>query len=241
MNERAAPVPSSLAGAAGPSAAGASRWSGDGWLYLRRGHGAPALGTLGPTYGASQFGAVLRYALAPGPRARAFGYLRVAGAMDAPFRDRHLALGLGLRPVRHLPVAVLMEARVQQGGRDTHVRPAVALVSEVQPLALPLGAEAEIYGQGGWVGGRDATAFFDLQAVADRSVLRPSIDADLRLGAGVWSGGQKGAVRLDAGPRVSLRTAIGGVPARLALDWRFRVAGDAAPRSGPALTVSAGF
>jgi hypothetical protein len=29
--------------------------------------------------------------------------------------------------------------------------------------------------------------------------------------------------------------------ARLGVDWRFRVAGDAAPSSGPAVTLSAGF
>jgi hypothetical protein len=32
-----------------------------------------------------------------------------------------------------------------------------------------------------------------------------------------------------------------GVRARVSLDWRFRVAGAAAPGSGPALTVATGF
>ena len=34
---------------------------------------------------------------------------------------------------------------------------------------------------------------------------------------------------------------VGEARGRLAADYRFRVAGDAEPRSGPALTVSAGF
>jgi hypothetical protein len=33
----------------------------------------------------------------------------------------------------------------------------------------------------------------------------------------------------------------GAVHSRLSLDYRFRVAGDAVPASGPALTLSAGF
>ena len=63
----------------------------------------------------------------------------------------------------------------------------------------------------------------------------------MRLGAGAWAGGQEGATRLDLGPRASLRLRLGETASRLALDWRFRVAGEARPASGPALTLSAGF
>ena len=219
----------------------ASRWSGGGWLLLRRGQSAAALATGAASYGGSQFGAVVRYNLAPAAAMRPQAYLRVSGAINAPFRDRQAALGLALRPLRHVPFAVLAEARAQQGTIATRLRPAIALVSEVPPLRLPLRAEGEVYGQVGWVGGRDATGFFDLQATADRSVLRPAASADLRAGAGVWSGGQRGAARLDIGPRLTLRAVAAGVPARLAMDWRFRVAGRAEPGSGPALTFSAGF
>jgi hypothetical protein len=38
-----------------------------------------------------------------------------------------------------------------------------------------------------------------------------------------------------------LRLKLGETRSRVALDWRFRVAGNARPASGPALTVSAGF
>ena len=139
-----------------------------------------------------------------------------------------------------MPLRLYGEGRVQRVGGVTRLRPAAALVSELPPLALPLGAEAEIYAQGGYVGGKNATPFFDAQFTADRKlVLRGP--AELRLGAGVWAGGQEGATRLDLGPRASLRLRIGQAPSRLALDWRFRVAGNAAPASGPALTLSAGF
>ena len=65
---------------------------------------------------------------------------------------------------------------------------------------------------------------------------------DVRLGAGAWAGGQEGAVRLDVGPRVSLPLDLGhGVSSRIALDWRLRVAGNARPESGPALTIASSF
>ena len=221
--------------------AGERRWSGDGWLLLRRGAGAAALASGASSYGGSQFGAVLRYRLAPGSALRPQAYLHVAGAVDAPTRDRQAALGLAVRPFVRLPMAALAELRVQQGSGAAMARPAFMLVSEVPPLPLPLGAQGDVYAQAGWVGGRDATAFFDLQAVADRSLLRVPSGHDLRAGAGVWSGGQRGAARLDIGPRISLRSHLGAAPARLALDWRWRVAGQAEPGSGPALTLAAGF
>jgi hypothetical protein len=64
----------------------------------------------------------------------------------------------------------------------------------------------------------------------------------VRAGAGAWGGAQKGASRLDLGPAATMGLGLGAsASARLALDWRFRVTGDAAPSSGPALTLSAGF
>jgi len=250
------PIPASLAAAAqaivpgapraaAPALAGAppallaaasSRWSGDGWLLWRNGSaGLAAAGRA--SYGGSQAGAVLRYRLAAGGHAPA-AYARVSQALA--FRQGEAALGLSARPLAGVPLRLLGEARVQRDGGRGRVRPAAALVSELPPLPLPAGVVAEVYGQAGYVAGAGATPFFDAQATAERRALAAG-PLELHLGAGAWAGGQKGASRLDLGPRASLRLNFAGAPSRLALDWRFRVAGDAAPRSGPALTVSAGF
>ena len=66
-------------------------------------------------------------------------------------------------------------------------------------------------------------------------------DLGLRVGAGAWGGAQEGASRLDVGPTAAETFRLGDVRARLAADYRVRVAGEAEPASGPALTVSAGF
>ncbi len=218
-----------------------ARWSGDGWVLLRPSGGPPALATLPAAYGASQFGAVIRYDLRPDSAVRSQIYLRATGAIGAAFRDRQAALGAAIRPFPQVPLVGLIEGRLQQGSDTVRLRPAAALVSELAPFRLPLGAVGEVYGQAGWVGGRDATAFFDAQATAERTVLGIGPGTALGIGAGLWSGGQRGAARLDLGPHVVLHSRLGPLPVRAALDWRARVAGSASPGSGPVVTLSAGF
>ena len=224
--------------------AAASRWSGDGWLLVRRGSGGLAAASGFPAYGASQAGGVIRFALAPNSPHAPQAYLRVSRAIGG-FDEGEVAAGLSARPFANLPLRLLGEARVQRGSGVTRVRPAASLVSELPPLRLPLGIAGEAYAQVGYAAAalgakRGATPFFDVQAVADRK-LASAGPAELRLGAGAWSGGQNGVARLDLGPRASLRLATGPATSRLALDWRFRVAGNAQPASGPTLTFSAGF
>ena len=220
------------------------RWSGDAWLLVRRGSGGLAAASGFPAYGASQAGGVIRFALAPASPHAPQAYLRVSRAIGG-FDESELAAGLSARPFADLPLRLLGEARVQRSAGVTRVRPAASLVSEFPPLRLPLGIAGEAYVQIGYaaapIGGRrGATPFFDVQAIADHKLASVG-PAELRLGGGVWSGGQKGAARLDLGPRASLRLATGPATSRLALDWRFRMAGNARPASGPTLTLSAGF
>ncbi len=61
------------------------------------------------------------------------------------------------------------------------------------------------------------------------------------LGGGVWGGAQEDAQRLDLGPTLRIDARLGKVPARLTIDWRQRVAGEAAPASGVAATIATGF
>jgi hypothetical protein len=123
------------------------------------------------------------------------------------------------------------------------LRPVVTVVTELPWQNLAGGFRAEAYGQAGYAGGLGPTAFFDAQAVVDHSIAKATrLRRDVRIGAGIWAGGQKGAVRFDAGPRVSMPLDMGdGTSARIALDWRLRVAGNANPASGPALTIASSF
>ena len=234
-----APVPFYPAGSEPRQSA--SRWSADSWVLWRRGSRlAPAGGLLTPSYGASQAGAVLRYRLAPDSALRPAAYLRATTALNGS-GEREAALGLSLRPISRLPLSLQGEARFTSTPGGTMVRPAAFVVTELPPFALPLGLRGEAYGQAGYVGGRFATGFADGQLRIDRRLISLG-KAEMRLGGGSWGGIQKGASRLDAGPSLIIGQPLGGPASmRLAADWRFRVAGKAAPGSGPAVTLSAGF
>ena len=233
-----------------PSQAAAAtlpRWSGDSWLLLRsgsNGFNAPGSGLPGAYvplgfYGGSQAGAVLRYRLSATSPYRPSFYLRGSSGLEYP-RGEELALGLSLRPVPRLPVALLLEGRVTRTVSGEIVRPAAALVSEFPPVRLPLGTRGEVYVQAGYVGGRDSTAFVDGQARVEHPLVQ-SGQFQLRAGGGAWGGAQRGASRVDMGPTATLSVPIGPAGARVSADYRFRVIGNAAPGSGPVLTLSAGF
>lgn len=221
----------------------AGRWSLDAWGFWRQGSdAAPISQGRVPIYGASQIGAVLQYRLAPAnardPRLYARAYRAILRRGES-----ELALGASLRPLPRVPVRVFGEVRYTEGAFRSEARPAAYAVTEVAPL--PLGTQLEAYAQGGWVGGTDDTLFADGQASLTREV-GPVIERTgnalrLSLGAGAWGGAQEGAHRIDLGPTMRIDVTPGKVPARLALDWRERVEGDAGPGSGAAVTLSTRF
>ena len=61
------------------------------------------------------------------------------------------------------------------------------------------------------------------------------------MGAGAWAAAQPGLSRLDLGPQAALRLPVAGHAMTLAADWRLRAAGNAAPGSGPTLTLTTDF
>jgi len=217
---------------------GADRWSGDAWVFWRRGSEATVVpGAQG--YGRSQAGAVIRLAMVPASALRPQAHLRASAALEGP-REREIAAGISGRPLSDVPVRLAAEARVTETDFGTELRPAAFAVTEIPPFRLPAGLTGETYIQGGYVGGSYDTAFVDGQlGIAREFALSDA--ARFRLGAGMWGGAQRGVSRIDVGPSAQLKFRLGGVNARASADYRFRVAGNARPSSGPALTLSAGF
>jgi hypothetical protein len=151
------------------------------------------------------------------------------------------AAGLTLRPLRGLPVDVAAEVRVTETAGMREIRPAAFAVTRLPPVALPFRLRGEAYLQGGYVAGRFATAFVDGQARLDRRIAPLGDVSELRAGLAVSGGAQKGAARLDIGPAVTFDLPLGAARSRVSAGYRWRVAGDAEPGNGPAVTVSAGF
>lgn len=221
------------------------RWSLDAWAFVRQGsNAAPVSQGRVPIYGASQIGALLQYRLAVQAARDPRLYARAYHAL-VPRGESEVAVGASIRPVSVVPVRVAGELRYTDAAFTNELRPSAFAVTELPPIALPHGAQLDAYGQAGWVGGASSTAFADGQASVTRAVgaVTKASGEDLRLsvGAGAWGGAQEDAQRLDLGPTVRLDLKVGAVPARISIDWRERVGGQAGPDSGLAATVSARF
>lgn len=211
-------------------------WALAGWLYLREGSGN-ASETIGAAsqLGGSQAGLRLGYGFGDTGRTRAYG--RATIAVGRP-QQREVALGLAFASLAHLPVDVAIEQRIATGKEG---RTALAIMASggVSEVALPAGFRLDAYAQAGVVGARRRDGFADGAIVVDRRL--GADDMSLRLGALAAGAVQPGVARVDVGPRLTLRLPEVGEGSRIALDWRQRVAGDARPESGLALTLASDF
>ncbi len=110
----------------------------------------------------------------------------------------------------------------------------------IDPVAIGGGFRLEAYAQGGVVRRTRTEPFADgalriAQPVT--TIGRMRID----LGVGGWGGVQRGAARLDVGPTLAVAIPMTDRTMRVTLDWRQRIAGQAAPGSGPALSIGSDF
>lgn len=224
--EAAAPVPPLFAAARTSRRIDAGFWM----LWRPDGNGV-ALGAAGQL-GGSQAG--LRAVIPLVPDNLLGASLRLSTSF-MPSRDRELAPGLSFRPLRRVPVELVLERRLRAG---SPAGDATAAFAAGGVSALPVVGiwELDAYGQAGVVGMRRQLWFADGSATARRPIA-----SSVRLGAGLWAGIQPGLKRIDIGPSLSTRLAPDEMGIRLDLDWRIRVAGDARPETGLAITIAKDF
>ena len=214
-----------------------SGWSLGSWVYLREGAAAAPDGIAAASQlGGSQAGLRLAYGFGDTGRARAYG--RATMAVQRP-DQRELAFGLAFAPLAQVPVDFAIEQRVAVG-REGRTALAAMVSGGVGDVGLPGGFRLDAYGQAGVVGTRRRDGFADGAVVVDHRLGKDEA-SPLRLGALAAGAVQPGAARVDVGPRLTLRLPDVGAGSRIALDWRQRVAGDAQPESGLALTLAADF
>ncbi len=204
------------------------RWQASAWFATRRG-----AGTSGTMLGGDQAG--LRVARTLDRRGRLALYARASAPLTGTGRE--LALGVEWRPWR-APMRFLAEQRFALDGGKSG--PAVAVVGGVTGIDLPFAFELEGYGQAGAVKRARIEPFADGALRITRPVATIG-EARLALGAGAWGAAQREAARVDLGPTAVTTLPVSGQSLRIAIDWRERVAGDARPGSGPALTLGADF
>jgi len=201
-------------------------WSVSVWGISREGS-IPAIGIGNGVLGGSQLGARIYRSLAPGVALTA----RLSTALAS--RQSEGALGLA---VRRGAVALIAERRfaLDRGGRNDWSVTAVAGVADVR---LPFGMRLDAYAQAGIVG-RDG--FADGAVGVERGIVATQLGS-VSVGAGSWGSMQPGVARLDIGPQLVARTALGGHTLRVSAEWRQRVLGAAAPASGAVVTLGADF
>ena len=222
-----APASAAPAGVSAPLLKRLDRLQLTAWALLRGSPGPGALAT-GGTLGGSQVGSRLTYNFTPSLSAS----LRSSGSVGG-VRYAEAAAGIRWKPLANVPVALTFERRQalnRWGGRS-----AFALFAEggiYQSPVFGIG-NLDLYAQGGVVGLKSRDYFFDGGATITRPVWK-----NLSAGLGVWGGVQPGLYRVDAGPRLTMNVRRG---IRLHADYRQRLAGEATPSSGPALTIAGDF
>lgn len=204
-----------------------SRWSGSGWLMVRQGSGIST--APGGQIGGSQGGIRIAYTIDRRRRVAVFG--RFVTPLEG--RGREATIAAEWQPTR-APVRIVAEHRFAIDGGTSG--PALGLVTGGE-LGLPAGFGLETYGQAGVIRRDRTEPYADGAARATRRIPGTPVS----LGAGAWGAAQRGAARLDIGPSATVAVPIAGQRVRLAVDWRQRVAGDARPGSGVALTLGSDF
>jgi hypothetical protein len=202
------------------------RWSASVWLLVRE--DGPASLNTGGELGGSQVGARLFYTVANPIAATA----RISRPL-ARAQGGEASIGVALR---HRNVGLLIERRValDSGGRNDFSITAYGGVSEV---ALGHGVRLDGYAQAGMVG---SDAFADGAVRVERTLATIGV-ARISAGGGAWGGIQPGTKRIDVGPQIVAQMPVNGSNVRISAEWRERVAGNAAPRSGPSLTIGVDF
>jgi hypothetical protein len=200
------------------------------WALLRGQQGAlgPSSLASGGQLGGSQAGARLAYNFTRQIAATA------RTTSEVGRRGGEVAAGVRIQPAAAIPLWFTAERR-QRLGRYGGGRNAFALFFEsgVYERPLPWRLTLDAYLQGGVVGVHSRDGFIDGAMTVSRPVYR-----QFSAGLGVWGGAQPGVYRVDAGPRITMRVRQN---LKVHLDYRARLAGNAQPGSGPAVTLAGDF
>ena len=212
-------------------------WGGEVYAYSfwRIANGSGSALAPGAQYGGSQSGIIATIDPFGAPD-RGLSLL-ARGSMTPDGDEREVALGLRWKPANNWPLTISAERRFHADAPD---RFAAYLAGGVNAVSVARRWSLDAFGQAGYVTGQGGGGFFDAQARLTRPLTKVS-GVPLSAGGGAWTGGQKGAQRLDIGPTFAAKVDAGPTTVLIQLDWRLRAAGNAESKNGLALTVSTGF
>ncbi|WP_415642377.1 hypothetical protein [Sphingomonas antarctica] len=183
-----------------------------------------------PSLGGSQLGARLFLQGADAPVGLTARISRALGAPDVEVSAGYALRGRGL--------GLLVERRQRLDAQDGAF--VVTAYGGAYDVRLPAGMRFDGFAQAGVAGVHSRRWFGDAQArVTRRGEIYPGIS--LGAGGGAWASAQDDTRRVEAGPLVEMRLRAGTTGMRIAGEYRFRLTGNARPRSGPAVTIGLDF
>ena len=197
------------------------------WAMVRDRPGAQSLAGTG-SLGGSQAGMRFLYRFS----SRLAASVRATAPLNTARRGGDVAAGIRYTPFAGVPLAVTVERR--QGFGVMGGPSGFAVLGEGGLFRQWGRFRLDSYLQGGMIVGKDGRlAFVDGGGAVTHALWR-----NIDVGAGMWGGEQPGLARFDVGPRLSLKVARG---IRAHADYRFKVAGNAQPGSGAAITLTGDF
>lgn len=208
------------------------RWSGSAWVMAREGDGV-ALAPGAAQLGGGQAGVRVVRALGSGNRLALAG--RITTSLSGPGREA--ALGIEWQPVR-APLRLVVEQRATLDAGSSG-GPGIGLIAG-EWIGVAPGIHVEGYGQAGVIARARREPYVDAAVRVTGRVLRRDART-IDIGVGSWAAAQRDARRFDIGLTAVVARPFTGIPARVSIDWRRRVAGDARPGSGAVLTLGADF
>lgn len=203
------------------------RWSGSAYSIIRA-RGIVDLAVT-PVLGGSQSGGGLAFVV--GPLARRPFALTVRGSIahDDGGRSALAAVGIAWHPAAGITLTAERLIPIGPAARgDWTVRVASGAARTIG------GIETTAYGEAGVVG---QSTYAAAQARAGWRLSGDAVSPGIGAWASVQHGGGRMVNRVDLGPGITVHAH--GIS--LAIDYRFRVTGNAAPGSGPVLTLGAAF
>lgn len=153
------------------------------------------------------------------------------------FQSAEIGAGLKWRPMREMPISLVVESRFR--GKNA---PRLAAYAVIAPPALKLSKSLTVnsYAQLGAITGKDGVRFLDANAYIDTPILTRS-KITIKAGPLTSVSAQSDLYRLELGPLVYAEMPLGKKNVRIAADWRFQIAGDIGRKAGPTLTLSTSF
>ena len=163
---------------------------------------------------------------------------RASSGLARPY-GTEVAAAIGIKHHGRVSGELLVERRFKanEGGRSDF---AVIAAAGLYDVRITPHLSADAYIQAGVVGLKSRDAFADLAARVEHDMTSNKW-VRVSAGAGIWAGAQPGVTRLDIGPQIIVRPKVKGAGARISAEWRFRIAGNARPASGPSLSAGLDF